>query len=182
MSERVRELQREGLSVSEACEIAGLGRTKLCEAIGAGRLKARKYGKRPLFCAMTSGSSSQICLSPASCIGETEFGCPHMEVWRDLTDHPQGVTGSTRDAPQVVLDSIAESVKMGGARALHSDAVLGRLRSLSARQVLELAKRRPLRDHDISLDQLRALHGGDPATARPHGRDHVNSTAGKPEH
>jgi excisionase family DNA binding protein len=49
MPETVRELQREGLSVSEACDIAGLGRTKLYEAIAAGQLKARKYGRRRII-------------------------------------------------------------------------------------------------------------------------------------
>ena len=42
-------LQPEGLSVPEACRIAGLGRTKIYEAITAGRLKARKVGKRTLI-------------------------------------------------------------------------------------------------------------------------------------
>jgi excisionase family DNA binding protein len=60
MSERIRQLQREGLSVPEACEVAGLGRTKLYEAIAAGELKARKYGKRRIIlredlCAFLSG-------------------------------------------------------------------------------------------------------------------------------
>ena len=49
MTERSRELQREGLSVPEACEIAGLGRTKIYEAIAAGELKARKCGKRRII-------------------------------------------------------------------------------------------------------------------------------------
>jgi excisionase family DNA binding protein len=40
------EFQREGLSVAEACAIAGIGRTKLYEAIAEGSLRARKYGKR----------------------------------------------------------------------------------------------------------------------------------------
>jgi len=40
--------QREGLSISEACDIAGIGRTKIYEAISEGRLKARKLGKRTL--------------------------------------------------------------------------------------------------------------------------------------
>jgi excisionase family DNA binding protein len=49
MSERIRDLQREGLSVPQACEVAGLGRTKIYEAIAAGDLKARKYGKRRII-------------------------------------------------------------------------------------------------------------------------------------
>ncbi len=42
------ELPREGLSVSEACRVSGIGRTKIYEAISEGRLKARKLGKRTL--------------------------------------------------------------------------------------------------------------------------------------
>jgi excisionase family DNA binding protein len=42
------ELQREGLSIAEACTIAGIGRTKIYEAIADGRLTARKLGKRTL--------------------------------------------------------------------------------------------------------------------------------------
>ena len=41
-------VQREGLSVSEACAMAGIGRTKLYQAITEGNLKARKCGKRTL--------------------------------------------------------------------------------------------------------------------------------------
>jgi excisionase family DNA binding protein len=48
MTENVRELQREGLSVSEACAVAGIGRTKIYQAIANGKLKARKCGKRTL--------------------------------------------------------------------------------------------------------------------------------------
>jgi excisionase family DNA binding protein len=43
------EFRREGLSVAEACAIAGIGRTKLYEAIGEGSLVARKFGKRRLI-------------------------------------------------------------------------------------------------------------------------------------
>jgi excisionase family DNA binding protein len=43
------ELRREGLSVVEACRIAGIGRTKVYEAIADGRLKARKFGKRTII-------------------------------------------------------------------------------------------------------------------------------------
>jgi excisionase family DNA binding protein len=49
MPEPVRELQREGLSVPQACQVAGIGRTKIYEAIAAGELKARKYGKRRII-------------------------------------------------------------------------------------------------------------------------------------
>jgi excisionase family DNA binding protein len=43
------ELQREGLSVHEACMVAGIGRTRLYDAIARGILKARKHGKRTLI-------------------------------------------------------------------------------------------------------------------------------------
>lgn len=43
------EPQREGLSISEACNVAGIGRTKLYEAISDGALRARKYGKRTII-------------------------------------------------------------------------------------------------------------------------------------
>ena len=42
------ELQREGLSVAEACAVAGIGRTKVYEAIANGSLRARKFGKRTI--------------------------------------------------------------------------------------------------------------------------------------
>jgi excisionase family DNA binding protein len=42
-------IQREGLSISEACAMAGIGRTKVYEAIATGSLKARKCGKRTLI-------------------------------------------------------------------------------------------------------------------------------------
>lgn len=45
----VSELQPEGLSVAEACRIAGLGRTAVYEAISDGRLLARKAGKRTII-------------------------------------------------------------------------------------------------------------------------------------
>lgn len=41
--------EKEGLSVTEASEIAGIGRTKIYEAISDGRIKARKLGKRTLI-------------------------------------------------------------------------------------------------------------------------------------
>ena len=48
MVENIVELHREGLSVSEACAVAGIGRTKIYQAITDGTLKARKCGKRTL--------------------------------------------------------------------------------------------------------------------------------------
>ncbi len=41
-------LEREGLSISEACAFAGIGRTKIYQAISSGELVARKYGKRTI--------------------------------------------------------------------------------------------------------------------------------------
>jgi excisionase family DNA binding protein len=41
-------VEREGLSISEACAFAGTGRTKIYQAIADGHLKARKCGKRTL--------------------------------------------------------------------------------------------------------------------------------------
>ncbi len=49
MHPEVSELQREALSVSEACAVAGVGRTKIYQAINDGKLKARKCGKRTLI-------------------------------------------------------------------------------------------------------------------------------------
>jgi excisionase family DNA binding protein len=48
MFESASKLQREGLSISEACAVAGIGRTKIYQAIADGDLKARKCGKRTL--------------------------------------------------------------------------------------------------------------------------------------
>jgi excisionase family DNA binding protein len=48
MDEYKLELRKEGLSISEACAFAGIGRTKLYQAITDGSLKARKCGKRTL--------------------------------------------------------------------------------------------------------------------------------------
>lgn len=42
-------IQREGLSIPEACEVAGVGRTGLYAAIAAGDLIARKFGKRRII-------------------------------------------------------------------------------------------------------------------------------------
>jgi excisionase family DNA binding protein len=49
MNDNVQNLQREGLSISEACAVAGIGRTKIYQAITDGSLKARKCGKRTLI-------------------------------------------------------------------------------------------------------------------------------------
>jgi excisionase family DNA binding protein len=43
MDTHAHEFQREGLSVSEACRVAGIGRTKIYEAISDGSLKVRKF-------------------------------------------------------------------------------------------------------------------------------------------
>ena len=43
------EVIREGLSISEACAMAGIGRSLLYQAILQGQLKARKCGKRTLI-------------------------------------------------------------------------------------------------------------------------------------
>ena len=48
MNEKVTGLIREGLSISEACAVAGIGRTKIYQAITDGTLKAPKCGKRTL--------------------------------------------------------------------------------------------------------------------------------------
>ena len=48
MNDNPQNLQREGLSISEACAVAGIGRTKIYQAITDGNLKARKCGKRTL--------------------------------------------------------------------------------------------------------------------------------------
>jgi excisionase family DNA binding protein len=45
----VLDLQPEGLSIPEACRVAGVGRTKVYEAIANKRLKARKLGKRTII-------------------------------------------------------------------------------------------------------------------------------------
>lgn len=41
-------VQREALSIAQACAVAGIGRTKIYQAITEGSLKARKCGKRTL--------------------------------------------------------------------------------------------------------------------------------------
>ena len=43
------DIRREGLSVVEACSIAGIGRTKIYHAITTGALRARKLGKRTII-------------------------------------------------------------------------------------------------------------------------------------
>jgi excisionase family DNA binding protein len=48
MDEKIAGFRREGLSIAEACAVAGLGRTKIYQAITEGTLKARKCGKRTL--------------------------------------------------------------------------------------------------------------------------------------
>jgi excisionase family DNA binding protein len=40
---------REGLSIAEACAMAGIGRTRLYVAIASGDLLARKFGKRRII-------------------------------------------------------------------------------------------------------------------------------------
>ncbi|MDP1602875.1 MAG: helix-turn-helix domain-containing protein [Legionella sp.] len=49
MNDTAPNLQREGLSISEACTMAGIGRTKIYQAIASGELVARKYGKRTII-------------------------------------------------------------------------------------------------------------------------------------
>jgi excisionase family DNA binding protein len=49
MSEVLGPIAREGLSIAEACAMAGIGRTKIYRAISDGTLKARKFGKRTLI-------------------------------------------------------------------------------------------------------------------------------------
>jgi excisionase family DNA binding protein len=49
MNDQFPGIHREGLSISEACRVAGIGRTKLYQAIATGQLKARKYGKRRII-------------------------------------------------------------------------------------------------------------------------------------
>ena len=40
-------IQREGLSIQEACAAAGIGRTKLYEAIADGRLRRASWASAP---------------------------------------------------------------------------------------------------------------------------------------
>lgn len=49
MNDNSPNIQREGLSIAEACSVAGIGRTKIYQAISNGHLKARKCGKRTLI-------------------------------------------------------------------------------------------------------------------------------------
>jgi excisionase family DNA binding protein len=49
MIETFETIAREGLSIAEACAVAGIGRTKLYQAIADGSLQARKYGKRTII-------------------------------------------------------------------------------------------------------------------------------------
>jgi excisionase family DNA binding protein len=48
MPDAAKEPQREGLSIREACIVAGIGRTRLYAAIAEGVLTARKHGRRTL--------------------------------------------------------------------------------------------------------------------------------------
>ena len=48
MNDNSPNIQREGLSIAEACSVAGIGRTTIYQAIADGKLKARKCGKRTL--------------------------------------------------------------------------------------------------------------------------------------
>jgi|SRR5262245_59128693 len=41
-------LEKQGLTINEACVVAGVGKTKLYEAISAGQLAVRKFGKRTI--------------------------------------------------------------------------------------------------------------------------------------
>jgi excisionase family DNA binding protein len=43
------DLQPEGLSLPQACKVAGLGRTTVYQAIAEGQLVARKVGKRTII-------------------------------------------------------------------------------------------------------------------------------------
>ena len=49
MNAPVAHLFPDALSIADACEKAGVGRTTIYEAIAAGRLKARKLGRRTLI-------------------------------------------------------------------------------------------------------------------------------------
>ena len=42
-------LEPEGLSITQACAMAGIGRSKLYQAIKERRLKARKFGARTII-------------------------------------------------------------------------------------------------------------------------------------
>ena len=42
-------VERQGLSIAEACEIAGVGKTKLYQAIKERKLRARKLGTRTII-------------------------------------------------------------------------------------------------------------------------------------
>jgi excisionase family DNA binding protein len=45
---RINKIAREGLTVCEAAEVAGIGRTKMFEWIKAGIMPARKAGKKTI--------------------------------------------------------------------------------------------------------------------------------------
>ena len=44
----INQLHREGLTILEAAEVSGIGRTKIFELIATGRLTARKVGKKTI--------------------------------------------------------------------------------------------------------------------------------------
>ena len=41
-------IEKQGLSINEACIVAGVGKTKLYQAISAGQLVVRKFGRRTI--------------------------------------------------------------------------------------------------------------------------------------
>ncbi len=43
------QVQREGLSIAEACEMVGVGKTTLYQLIKEGRIKKRKIGMRSII-------------------------------------------------------------------------------------------------------------------------------------
>jgi excisionase family DNA binding protein len=42
-------IEREALSIEQACAVAGLGKTKFYEIVAAGTLKTRRLGRRRLI-------------------------------------------------------------------------------------------------------------------------------------
>jgi excisionase family DNA binding protein len=48
MPHEIRELQREGLTVPEACHVLGIKRTKLYDLMKTGAIARRKIGKRTI--------------------------------------------------------------------------------------------------------------------------------------
>ncbi len=49
MTDALHLIEKQGLSINEACTFSGIGKTKLYEAINSGKLKAHKAGKRTLI-------------------------------------------------------------------------------------------------------------------------------------